>query len=206
MGWYIALGILVLLAMLPLGISVCYDADGFRAKLIAGPVRLTLYPRKKPGKEKEKKPEKQKNTKKKTGSNPPEAKQKPEKSGPLTDFLPLAKVALDLLNQLRKKIRVRRLEAKLTLAGDDPCDLAVNHGRAWAAVGNVLPQLERVLAIQKRKIDVECDFCGTETKISARMDAIITLGRLVALVLVYGLRGLKAYNKITNNRKGGAVK
>ena len=46
MGWLIALGLLVLLATLPLGVRVRYDADGPLVRLLAGPVRLTLYPRK----------------------------------------------------------------------------------------------------------------------------------------------------------------
>ena len=52
MGWLITLGIVVLLAILPLGASIKYDADGPLVKLIAGPVKVTLFPRpKKPKKE-----------------------------------------------------------------------------------------------------------------------------------------------------------
>ena len=35
MGWLIALGVLVLLALLPLGISARYDASGALVRLIA---------------------------------------------------------------------------------------------------------------------------------------------------------------------------
>ena len=45
MGWLIALGIIVLLAILPLGVSVKYNADGAVVKVIAGPIRITLFPR-----------------------------------------------------------------------------------------------------------------------------------------------------------------
>lgn len=205
MGWYIALGILVLLAIFPLGISICYDAGGFLAKLIAGPVRLSLYPRKNQEKKKEKEPEKQEGPKKNAGNPPAASKPKAKKGGSLTDFLPMAKLVLRLLNDFRRKIRVNRLEAKLVLAGEDPCDLAVNYGRAWAAVGNVLPQLERVFKIKKRSVEVEADFRETETRISARLDVTITLGRLVVLAVVYGFRALKEYRNMTNKRKGGAV-
>ncbi len=44
MGWLITLGILFLLAVLPLGVSVKYDEDGPLVKVIAGPIRMTLYP------------------------------------------------------------------------------------------------------------------------------------------------------------------
>ena len=55
MGWLIALGVLILLGCLPLGVSVVYDAGGVIAKLIAGPARIALYPREKKEKAKPKK-------------------------------------------------------------------------------------------------------------------------------------------------------
>ena len=55
MGWLITLGILVLLAILPLGVSVKYDEDGPVVKLIAGPVKITLFPRNKKDKKEKKK-------------------------------------------------------------------------------------------------------------------------------------------------------
>ena len=47
MGWLIALGILILLAILPLGASVIYDDQGPLIRLILGPIRLKLFPKKK---------------------------------------------------------------------------------------------------------------------------------------------------------------
>ena len=45
MGWLITGGILLLLAVLPLGVKVGYDSDGVRLQLVLGPIRLTLFPR-----------------------------------------------------------------------------------------------------------------------------------------------------------------
>lgn len=220
MGWLIALGIVVLLAILPLGASVKYDADGPLVKLIAGPVKITLLPRPKKPK-KEKKPKEPKKTPEKKGKptpavpkepakeQPTAAQEKPEKKksgGSVTDFLPLLKVALDLLNDFRRKLRVNRLEVKLVMAGGDPCDLAMNYGKAWAAIGNLMPRLEKVLVIKKRDIDVECDFTASETTIYARLDLTITLGRILAIAAVYGVRAIVELLKIKNKRKGGASK
>ena len=47
MGWLIALGILTLIAILPIGVSAIYDEDGPRASIIAGPVRIPVFPLKK---------------------------------------------------------------------------------------------------------------------------------------------------------------
>lgn len=205
MGWLIVLGIAALLAALPLGVRVRYDCDGAVVKVLAGPVRILIYPR--PKKEKPKKEGKkptEKKPKQKTGKSAAEASEK-KAGGSLTDFLPLVKLALELLNDFRRKLRVDYLELKLVLAGDDPCDLAVNYGRAWAALGNLLPRLERVLVIRKRDLNVECDFTADSTLVTAGLDITITLGRLVALALRYGIRALKEYLSISKKRKGGAA-
>ena len=213
MGWLIALAVLVLLAALPLGVSVKYDSGGPLVRLLAGPGKLTLYPRpkKKPKPEKKApekpaKPEKPEQEEPKPPQPPKEEAPKPkEKGGRALDFLPLVKTALDLLGDFRRKLRVKNLELKLILAGNDPCDLAVNYGRANAAMGNLLPQLERLFVIKKRDIQVECDFTASETLVIARLDVTITLGRLLSLGVRYGLRALKEFLTIKKKRKGGAV-
>ena len=199
MGWLIAAAVITLLAIAPLGVWVRYDLDGLLLKLIAGPVKLTLIPGKKKEKpqEEEKKPAKTQVTK--------SAAPKEKKGGSITDFLPLVQLALDLLGDFRRKLRVRKLELLLVMAGDDPCDLAVNYGRAWAAVGNLMPQLERLFVIKKKDVQVACDFTADKTTVFARVDITITLGRLLALVTMYGIKALREWIKINNLRKGGAV-
>ena len=219
MGWWITLGIAALLAVLPLGIQVCYDAGGPVAKLVLGPVKILLFPR--PGKatnsqkEKTKKPEGEKKEAAETAEAPlpkqpqPPAEKKPEKQekgGSLTDFLPFVKLAFDFLGDFRRKLRMKELYLRLILAGEDPCDLAVNYGKTWTAVGNLLPALERWFVIQKRDVEVECDFTASETKVIARLEITITLGSLLALAAVYSLRGIREFIVFRNKRKGGASK
>ena len=214
MGWWITLGILVLLAVLPLGVSVKYNADGPLVRVIAGPVKITVFPlpkkEKKPKKDKKKKDKQEPPAEEPAPQNPkppaqPKKKEpKKEKGGSWTDFLPLVKEALRFLNNFRRKLRLDVLELKLIMAGDDPCDLAVNYGRAWAAVGNLMPQLERIFVIKKRDIQVECDFTASETLVIARLDLTITLGRLLSAVVVFGVRALIEFLKIKKKRKGGA--
>ena len=213
MGWWITLGILVLLALLPLGVSVKYDSEGPLVRVILGPVRFTVFPLPK----KEKKEKKQKNPKKAESAQnadtpknpappkkPKEKKPADQKGGSWTDFLPLVKEVFRFLDVFRRKLRLNLLELKLIMASDDPCDLAVNYGRAWAAVGNLLPQLERVFVIKKRDIEVECDFTASQTLVIARLDLTITLGRLLGAVVVFAVRALVKFLKINKKRKGGA--
>ena len=223
MGWLITIGILCLLAIIPLGVSAVYDENGVLVRIIAGSLRFQLIPAKK----KTKKPDrKEKKTKAKSGSqkknnkvrsqkqapaNTPESSQpndadkKKKSGGPITDFLPLVKVVLKFLNGFRRKLRINVLDLKLIMAADDPCDLAVNYGRAWAAVGNLMPQLERVFVIQKRNIEVECDFTADKTTVVARLDLTITVGRMLGLVFALIGRALVELIRILIKRKGGAV-
>jgi len=207
MGWLIAFGILILLAILPVGASVIYNSDGFFARVVIGPLKILLFP------SKSKKPEKkEKQTKKKTQKKTAENQSKTQKSKPsekkdggsITDFLPFVNLALDFLGDFRRKLRVNTLEMKLIMAGDDPCDLALNYGKAWTALGNLMPLLEKVLVIRKRNLEVECDFTASQTVIYARVDITITIGRILALVFGYGARAVVEYFKIVNKRKGGA--
>lgn len=206
MGWLIALGILLLLAAVPLGVFARYDSGGAVVRVILGPARITLLPRKKNKPKKKAEPKKQK---KESAAPPAEKKPHPSEKasgGSLTDFLPLIKIGLQMLDCFRRKLRVDRLECKLILGGDDPCDLAVNYGRAWAAVGNLLPSLERALVIRQRQIEVECDFTSNQTLVIARLELTITLGRLIFLGVVYGTRALVEFMKIQKKRKGGVYK
>lgn len=237
MGWLVTLGILTLLAVLPLGVSVSYDASGALVRLIIGPLKITLFPRpkkdKKPKKAKKDKKDKKSSktrkgdnqkapntpasdpanhqgtaTKKKTGEKEASKEQKTGilGGGPITDFLPLVQILLDMLGAFWRRLRLNLLELKLIMAADDPCDLAVNYGRAWTAVGNLMPRLEKVFVIKKRNIEVECDFEASETKVIARLDLTITLGRILATVLVYGGKAGMEFMKIYKKRKGGALK
>ena len=203
MGWLIVLGILVLLAITPVGVHAGYNSDGILLRIIAGPARINILPKK--VKDKKPKEKKQKQKTKKVQKPAAGTPKKKEKGGSVTDFLPLLQVVFDFLGEFRRKLRVNRLELKLILAGGDPCNLAINYGKAWAAVGNLMPQLERFLVIQKRDVEVECDFTGAQTLIIARLDLTITIGRIVCMAVKYAIRALREYLKITNKRKGGSV-
>ena len=208
MGWLIALAVLILLAILPLGASVLYDEDGPRVRVVAGPLKIQVFPlKKKPKKDKPKaeKPKKDKKPKKAAPEGEkPEPFPKPKTGGSWTDFLPLVRVALDLLNDLRRKLRVDHLKLHLTMAGDDPCDLAVNYGRMNASLATLIAQLERFLVIKKRDVHIDCDFAASETVILARLDLTITLGRILSIAAVYGVRALTTFLKIKKQREGGA--
>lgn len=197
MGWLIALAVLCGLAALPLGVRAIYRESQPGAWLLIGPVKIQVYP----GKPKEKKSKQKKAPAKR---KQPAAKTDTEKGGSFRDFQPIIRTVIEFLGDLRRKIRVKNLELKLILAGDDPSDLAVNYGRAWAALGSLMPQLERLFVIKKRNLEVECDFTSDETLIYAKLDVTITVARTLYLLSRYGIKLLKDYMNLNKLRKGGA--
>lgn len=219
MGWWIALGIIILLGILPIGVCVRYNEDGPLIKVIIGFIKLKVYPRNpgKPKKEKKQKPkkeaaapEKEKAKQKKPAADiekkPEEKKIEEKKGGSLTDFLPLVKIALQLVGELfSKTIHMDVLELNLVMGGGDPCDLAVNYGKTWTALGNLWPYLTRMFTIKKRDIRIQCDFMADKTLVTARVDVTITLGRLLSAVIRHGFRALVAFLKINKKRKAAAT-
>lgn len=224
MVWWILLGILVVLLILPLGASICYDSAGVRVLVVAGPIRFNVFPmKKKPPKEEKPKEDTADNTKpeetevqptavNKSQTPLPEAPKPPEPpkepdGGSLTDFLPLVELALKFVGEFfHKTLHIDVLYLKLTMAGDDPADLAISYGNTWAALGNLWPYIDRMFTIKKRDIRVQCDFEASESLVNARVDITLTLARLFGLVLSYGFRILMKFLKIQQNRKKTAVK
>jgi len=224
MIWWILLAILIFILILPLGVRVNYDEDGTVVSVMAGPLRFQVFPVKKKDKPKKKKEEpKQEQPKEEAVPEPEEPQPKstvidddddedeePEppaekKGGNLTDFLPLVELALKFVGEFfGKTLHIDVLYLKLTMAGGDPADLAINYGKTWIAVGNFLPVLERWFVIKHRDVEVECDFTASETKVIVRAEITITLGRLLSLAAVYAVRGIKEFIVFRNKRKGGA--
>ena len=188
MAWLILLAILCVIACLPLGFRAIYREKNVGVWLLVGPFRFRIYPGK---------PKKQQSEEK---SGEPGQ----EKGGSYKDFWPIVRTILEFLDHFRRKIRVKRLELKVILAGDDPSDLAVNYGRAWAALGNLQPHLERLFVIEKRDVEVECNFTADKTRIYARIDATISVVKTLHLLTKHGIKTLKQLIKLKNLRKGGA--
>ena len=200
MGWLVAIGILVLIGFLPLGVRALYDADGASVMLLIGPLKWKLYPGKKKSKKQSnetvKKPHKQ-------PQKAPKAENKKGKGGSLRDFELIIREVLSFLLNFRRKLLVTHLELKVILAGGNPTDLAIQYGKSRAALGNLMPQLERFFKIKKRNLEVECDFTGSENLIRGRLDLVMTFGRMVGLAVVHGSKILREYLKLLKLRKGG---
>ncbi len=204
--WMIVLLILAvffLIGCIPVGADVSYLGGVLTVKAKIGLLRLTLLPKK------PKKPQKQKKSKKSKKKPKPEKqkeKKKPQPlSGGISGVMELLQFACDTLGDLRRKLRMERLELHVRFgAGDDAAKTAISYGRAWALIGTMLPMLERIFVIKERDIGAELDYNKEEKMtLDAQLCITITIGRALALALRAGIRFLKIY-KETN--KGGAEK
>ena len=198
MGWLIGLGAVLFAGLIPIGLHGIYDANGGKVWLKIGFLSLQMYPKQKKS-VKEKKTSGQRSCKSKAA---PSGKNK--SGGSAADFVPIIKIFLEFIENFRRKLRVNNLELKVILAEEDPSDLAMHYGQAWAALGNLMPRLESACVIYNRNLEVECDFTGTKTKVYANVYISITLGRALALLVRHGPRIIKYYYQIINKRKGGA--
>ncbi|MBO5837912.1 MAG: hypothetical protein J6Q92_08540 [Oscillospiraceae bacterium] len=197
MWWLIALAAVLLIGFVPIGLWGIYDSNGARAWLVVGSIRFLIYPNQKNKKTLKKK-------KSSSGKKSSATTSHKSSGGNEREFIPIVKFLLEILRDLWKKLRVDLLELKIVLAQDDPSDLAINYGRTWSALGNLIPQLERYCNIKKRDVDVSCDFTAQQTQIFAQLHVSITVGRAVILLARHGLRILKNNLQFTNTRKGGA--
>lgn len=204
MGWLIALGVVVLIAIIPIGVSAFYDEDGPRAFVILGLIRLRVFPaaKKEVKTEKETKDKKEKQRKATKAAN--QKTEKKRNGGSIHDFLPIIDLLLDFLAAFGRKLRVNHLKMKLILAGSDPSDLAENYGRGWAVLGNLMPLLENAFVIKRRDLEVECDFLADSTTVIARLDLTITVGRMISLLVIRGIPVLRELLKLLKLFKGGA--
>ena len=191
MGWLIALVVLVVIAILPIGIRGVYRESTAGVWVLIGPLKFRVYPAKP-------------KVKKKKTSSRSSSEKNTKKGGSIRDFYPVVRTVLNFLEQLRRKVSVKSLELKVILAGDDPCNLAVNYGRAWAALGSLMPQLDRFLTIRKKNIEVECDFVAESTRVYAKVDATLSVARALSLGIRHGIKIIKDILKLKKLRKGGA--
>ena len=207
----VLLALIFLISWINVGALVRYSAEGPYVGVIAGPIRLQLIPKreKKPGKGKKKK--KKKASKDKDAPEDADKKKKekdPEEprltvGGMLPMFREFLGLLMDAQRTLRCRIRIRNLILNLTLGGkgSDPAKSAITYGRAWAALGNLMPKLMELFRIEKRDIDVEMDFLAEKPVIYMEADVVISIGAILRFGIHYGLRALGIYLRNTREHR-----
>ena len=177
---------LALLSLIRVGVWAEYAQKAFTLRLLAGPVKITLFPRPakqpKPARAKKVKASRQKKAK------PPK---KPKTAGELFGLVKqLLPAALDAAGRLRRKIRIDRFDLDVTVASADPARAAVNYGRFNGAIGMFWPLVEQNFKVKQWRIRTNVDFTTEHPTVYLRAAATLTIGQILALGVRTALRVL----------------
>ena len=81
-----------------------------------------------------------------------------KKGGKLKAIMEYVPPVVDFLQDLRVRLRVRKLVLYVSVAGDDPCDVALLYGKLAAGAGGLTALLEQWFRIKKR--DIQSFLCN----------------------------------------------
>lgn len=174
---------LFLVSLIRVGVRASYAQKVFTLRLLVGPVKVTLFPRKarkgkKPAKggKKARKPPKGKQPQK-----PAQPREKPDIPALVKELLP---VALEAAGRLRRKIRIDDFDLAVKVASRDPARAAIRYGRLSGAAGMLWPLVEQNFKVKDWRIRIWVDFTTTQPEASLKLAATLTVGQ----ALSWGLR------------------
>ena len=174
---------LALLSLIRVGVWAEYAQKAFTLRLLAGPVKITLFPR--PAKQP--KPARAKKVK----ASKEKKKKPPKTAGEILDLVKqLLPAALDAAGRLRRKIRIDRFDLDVTVASADPARAAVNYGRFNGAIGMFWPLVEQNFKVKQWRIRTNVDFTTEHPTVYLRAAATLTIGQILVLGVRTALRVL----------------
>lgn len=189
-GWIVLLAIfaaLVLLSQIRLGGHAAYTAEGVSVVILAGPVRVRVFP---PDPNK-----KQKKGKKREKPAAAEKHEKKQQGGTLGRLMELLPAVSEAAGALKRRIRVDHLNLTVIWGAEDAASAAIGYGRAYAALGIIVPLLENNFKVKKCDIRAEVDYGRTVPEVTADAAITMTLGQLISFVMVYGGKLLSNWSR-----------
>ena len=189
----IIFAILILIAFIRFGVSVEYSADGLALTAIAGFLRMRILPRiEKPmskrdiakreaRKEKKDRKKAEKKAKKEAKKKSREALEG-KKPGAVKTILGLLPAIKTTLVRLRRRLLIKKLVIRYSIANDDPYNTAVTFGAVNAAAEIIVPFIEEYFRVKRRDIRVTANFLDTQHRIY--INAAISLAIWEAVYIV----------------------
>ena len=175
---------LILILCLPVYVYVYYE-DDFRLFLRVFGVKFALKPggKKKPAKEN--KDKKEKKSSKKPQKRKTDGKKLIKQIGQIKDLVLSAK------RRILTKLSFRRFTVRVTVGGDDPCDVAMLYGGVSAALNTAAAAVNSLIRIDLRDIAVNADYNGGDTEIFADIVLRTFPYKLVAGLLMFAIDYIK---------------
>ena len=174
-----------LISLIRVGGRVCYGEAGLFAFVLAGPLKIQLFP----AKPKEEKPKKKKKPKKE--KKPKEKKPKQEgQPGTLSRLMQLLPVVGQACGALKRKIRIDDLKLELIWGGSDPAAVALGYGRANAALGMLWPIFDNNFKVKRHSFRIGMDYGRAQPAVELEAAVTFTVGQIFALATHYGVKAL----------------
>ena len=197
----IVLAVLFLIGQIRVGGLAEYSAQGFRAWVRAGALKIRVFPLNKKDKPARKKEKKAQPPKKKEEAPPP-PKPLAEKAGGALDYArALLPVALDAVGTMYGKLRMDTLELELTVGAADPADAAMRYGQASAALGALWEPLTRAFHVKDGRARVRVDFEAGEMTVYGLASLSIKIGQILWLGVYFGCKALRGFLAVRGRQK-----
>ena len=170
---------LVLLSLVRVGARARYAAGRLEVWLLAGSVKIPLYPRKLRSKPRKKKAG---GAGKKRGGGKPKPEADKLTPGQLFELArALLPAAVEAAGRLRRKIRIDTLLLDVAVASADPAKTAVNFGRLNWAVSAAWPLIEQNFKLKDYRVRIRPDFLRQSPEVFLEAAATLTVGQILAL-------------------------
>lgn len=187
----ITAGVLLLIGCIRVGVQVEYCGQGLFVRVRLGRFYITVFPAKKADKPK-------KNKKAVAAEKAPKKEKKGGKLQQALDFIPLI---LDTAKRFFRKLQVDKLDMELVICTSDPADTAVQYGRANALLGSIWQPVTEVFRVKDGHAHVGVDFEGNKPTLYVLATLSLTIGQLLCLVSVFGMKALGILIRTRTNRK-----
>lgn len=175
----IILAIIVIILIIPLGAHAAYIGGEMRLAAWVAGINYTLFP-KKAKKEKPPKPKKEKKPKK-PKKRRPEDDLEAQKRDKIQKLFEIAKIGLDALGRLRRKITVNRLMLYAVIASKDPYNAAMIYGYVNSALPTLMPLLDRAFNIKNSDVRTEVSFETTEPAVDFEIIVTTSIGKILCV-------------------------
>ena len=174
--------LLLLLSFLRIGAVVRFG-DTLTAQVCAGPVKLTIYPKKAGKKKAEEKPKEEKPAEEK----PKKEKKKPKLPKPtLEDIVDLLHTAFTALKKtlwrVCKRLRIDPLELTVIFGDRDPAGAAEKYGMANAVMWTFMPKLEELFYVPDPSLHLRMDYDAPSTRARGIVGVSLRICDLFAII------------------------
>lgn len=183
--------LLIVLCMISVGVSVSFYEGklSLSVKLCAKQIHILPKEHDKSGKSKK--------------AEKPAKKKKPKRLPfSFNDYVSIARIALRMLNRLRRRLRFDRIRASFIAASDDPYTTVMQYSTVCAALESLAPAFENVIRVKERDIRVSTDFDAQKPVLGFDFSLSIRIGGLLGVVLLAAGAAAKVYISSVFRQKG----